>query len=505
MSEHLRALAVITVLMAVAYVISKRLFTHALEPKFVERLYGTGYAATAVMFLAHNMWIFLAGLAGLSFLVARRFSHPLALFVFLLLLMPGFSVQVPGFGVINYLIDLNPARILALTLLLPATVVLMRHKSLPRPGQLLADKVVIAYVLYTTTLSYLHYDTFTGGMRHLATMTLDFVLLYFVASRGLLPKGAVRHVMVALVMAAIFLALVGAFEFGKRWLLYSSAAGALGASTGMFGYLGRGDTLRALATTGQPIVLGFVMMVALLMTSYVQRLVPPGGARIVLWLTMAMGLVAAMSRGPWVGAAVGLLVVALASTNPLGNGLKLIAASLGASVCLVMLPGGEKILNYLPWVGEIDSGNITFREVLWQQTLLVIGKNPWIGSIDFSSAPEFDVIRQGSGFIDFVNSYVGVVLSHGLIGLGLYIVLILVALFPNIKNAIAGEIINNESALYSMAMLGTLVASIITIWTVSSIGQIAPLLTFVLGAGVANVWVYKSSAAPAKRFTPSYL
>ncbi|MDZ4130742.1 MAG: hypothetical protein U1E02_42220, partial [Hydrogenophaga sp.] len=124
MPEHLRAFVVITALMSLAYLISKRLFSHALEPKFVERLYGTGYAATAVMFLAHNMWIFLAGLAGLSILVARRFSHSLALFIFLLLLMPGFSVDVPGFGLINYLIDLNPARILALTLLLPAAVVL---------------------------------------------------------------------------------------------------------------------------------------------------------------------------------------------------------------------------------------------------------------------------------------------------------------------------------------------------------------------------------------------
>lgn len=493
MSEHLRAFVVITGLMALAFLISKRLFSHALEPRFVERLYGTGYAATALMFLAHNMWAFLAGLAGLSFLVARRFSHPLALFIFLLLLMPGFTAQVPGFGLINYLIDLSPARILAMTLLLPATLVLMGNKSLPRPGQLLADKVVIAYALYTSALTYLHYETFTGGMRHLTTTALDFVLLYFVASRGLLLKAAVRHVMVALIMAAIYLALVGAFEFGKHWLLYSSAAGALGASTAMFGYLGRGDTLRALASTGQPIALGFVMMVALLMSSYVQRLVSPGSARIVLWMTMAMGLVAAMSRGPWVGAAIGLFVVALASTNPLSNGLKLLAASLGATVVLVMLPGGEKILNYLPWVGEIDSSNITFRETLWQQTLLVVEKNLWVGSIDFPSAPEFDVIRLGSGFVDFVNSYLVVVLSYGLIGLGLYILLILVSLLPNIVNAIIGSANNNELALYSMAMLATLVASIITIWTVSSVGQIAPLLTFVLGAGVSNAWLCKQS------------
>lgn len=488
MSEHLRAFVVITALMALAFLISRKLFSHALEPKFVERLYGTVYAVTAVMFLSHNIWIFLVGLAVFSFLVARRLRHPLALFIFLLLLMPEFYVEVPGFGVINYLIELNPARILALTLLFPAAVLLIGNKSSPRPGQLFADKVVVAYLLYTTVLSYLHHDTFTGGMRQLATMMLDFVLLYFVASRALMLKAAVRHVMVAVVIAATFLALVGAFEFGKHWLLYSSAVRPLGASTGMFGYVGRGDTLRAVATTGQPIALGFVMMVAFLMSSYVQRLVPPGGTRILLWVIMATGLVAAMSRGPWVGAVIGLFVVALTSTNPLSNFLKLIGASFGFAVALVMLPGGEKIINYLPWVGEIDAANIAFREILWQQTLHVVERNPWVGSIDFQSAPEFEVIRQSNGFVDIVNSYVGILLSTGYIGLVFYVLLILVALLPNIKNATFGKTTKNESALYSMALLGTLVACIITIWTVSSINQIGPMLTFVLSASVAHGW-----------------
>ena len=123
MPEHLRAFVVICGLMLLAYVISRRLFAHAVEPKFVDRLYGAGFGATAIMFLAHDMWLFLGGLALLSFQAARRFTHSLALFVFLLLLMPGYGVQVPGFGLINYLINLNPWRVLSITVLLPAAVV----------------------------------------------------------------------------------------------------------------------------------------------------------------------------------------------------------------------------------------------------------------------------------------------------------------------------------------------------------------------------------------------
>ncbi len=484
MPEHLRAFLVISLLMAMAYAISRRLFAHAVEPKFVGRLYATGYAATAIMFLAHNMWVFLGGLALLSLLAARRFTYPLALFVFLLLLMPEFSARVPGFGLVNWLIDLNAWRVLALTVLLPASVFLLHQSHLPKPGRLLADKLVIGYVLYTTLLCYFHYDTFTGGMRHLAAIILDMALLYFVASRGLVPKGAVRHVMVALVIAAIYLALAGAFEFGKHWMLYSSVKNALDASTGMFGYLGRGDTLRAAATTGQPIALGFVMMVALLATAYVQKLVQPGLNRTVLWGLMALGLVAAMSRGPWVGAAIGLIVAALVSANPVGNVLKLAVTGLIAAIVLVMLPGGEKIIDYLPWVGSIDAGGIDFREILWEQSMLVIAKNPWLGAIGFTEDPLYNVIRLGDGFVDIVNSYLGIVLSYGLIGLSLYVFLLGAAVLQTYA-AVSHRKLTGEIQSYGTALLATLVSTVVVIWMVSSISQIAPLVTLLTGSGVA--------------------
>lgn len=487
MSEHLRAFVVITALMALAFLISKRLFSHAVESKFVERLFGAGYSATAIMFLAHNMWLFLGGLGLLSVLVGRRFTYPLALFVFLLLLMPGYTVRVPGFGVINYLIELNPWRLLSLTVLLPSAVWLFGQRHLPAPGSLLPDKLLIAFALYTSWLAYVHHDTFTGGLRHLAAMTMDSLLIYYVASRGLMIKGAVRHVMVAFIMACVFLALVAVFEFFKHWLLYSKVQQALGALPGLFGYLGRGETLRASATTGQPIVLGFVMMVALLMTSYLQQLVASKANGLLLWGLMGLGLVAAMSRGPWVGAAVGLAVVALFSTNPVSKLLRLAAAGIGIAFLLVLLPGGEKIIDYLPWIGTVDASNITYRELLWEQTKLVIDQYFWIGSIGYTELPEFDAIRQGGGFVDIVNTYVGVVLAYGVVGLFLYASYLFLVIFKSTTTAVKLKNEHSERQVYGLASLGILFAIVITIVTVSSISQIEPLLILITGAGVAHV------------------
>lgn len=485
MPEHLRAFLVITLLMVLAYHISKRMFARAVEPGFVERLYGTGFTATAIMFWAQNMWIFLGGMALVSVIAARRFAHPLALFVFLFLLMPGFTVQVPGFGLINYLIDLSPWRVLALTLLLPVAVGLLGTQHMPKAGSLWADKWVIAFALFTSYMAYQHYATVTGGLRHLVSLTLDMILIYFVASRVLTQRIAARHVMVGFVAATIFLALVGAFEFAKHWLLYSSVKGALGASSGLFNYLGRGDTLRASATTGQPIVLGFIMMVAFLASLYVRQLVQPGLHRKALPALMAMGLVAAMSRGPWVGAVVGLVVVAIFSTNPAANLMKLALAAFASAIALVMLPGGEKILNYLPWVGTVDASNITYREDLFEQAQLVISQHLWTGSIVYTELPEFDVVRQGGGFVDIVNSYLGVVLTYGVTGLTLYVLLLLSAVFALTVAVVRTRQVPSEERELFLMGLSVIVATAVTIWTVSSISHIESLVFFLIGFGVA--------------------
>jgi hypothetical protein len=211
--------------------------------------------------------------------------------------------------------------------------------------------------------------------------------------------------------------------------------------------------------------------------------------RTLLWLLMGMGLVAAMSRGPWVGAAIGLFVIALASTNPLGNVLKLLMASFGAAVMLVMLPGGEKILDYLPWVGSVDESNITYREMLWTQSWLVIMKNPWIGSIGYETASEFDHLRTGSGFIDIVNSYLGQALANGLIGLGFYVLLILTAMLSTLMLVFRNKSAVSESSIYGVALLGCIASTVITIWTVSSINQIGAIVILLIGAGVSSTYL----------------
>lgn len=485
MPEHIRALVVLLFLLVLAWLMSRKFFSKTVEAKYIDKLFFAGSAATIALFLLQNIWIFFLTLAIIALFTARQTEYGLGLFVFLILLIPDFNINVPGFGLINYLLTLNPLRVLAIILLIPLSFKCLRQREYPKPLTLASDKLVLLFAIYSALLVYLHENTFTGLLRNFAETTLDFILLYFVASRSMSTRDGIRHVVVAFIVAALFLSLVAIFEFLKHWLLYSGLNEAMGGLNAMFGYLGRGSTLRASATTGQPIVLGYLIMLAFLLNFYTHRLLTSPLQRMTIWIVLGSGLIVAMSRGPWVGALVGLFVIALYSNRQVENILKLVVGGLIGFGGLLLLPGGNQILDYLPWIGTIDASNVTYREVLWEQALIVIQDSLWVGAINFAESPHFDVVRQGGGFVDIVNSYLGLLLEKGAIGLSIYLILLLVALVPVHKLIKKTITISFEYYLYAVGLLGGIAASMITLSTVSNIGHVRPLSTLLLGAGVA--------------------
>src|SRR5439155_10326630 len=116
-------------------------------------------------------------------------------------------------------------------------------------------------------------------------------------------------------------------------------------------YLGREDNLRALGSTGQPIALGYVIAVAAGLALFLKRSVPNSQAWGLGFLLLLLGLIAPLSRGPWVGAAAIFLVFVATGPSP---GLRLIRSGLPIAVLtglLLVFPAGHKILDYLPFVG----------------------------------------------------------------------------------------------------------------------------------------------------------
>jgi len=287
------------------------------------------------------------------------------------------------------------------------------------------------------------------------------------------------------VLAALLLALIGLVEFARHWLLYNALIGALDMHWEMSGYLDRGGSLRASATTGQAIALGYVISVAIgfylfLCESIRSRLQQCLGA-----LLLAGGLFASLSRGPWIGAAV-MITVFIATGRKAVKRLMLLAiAGVLALPLLTIVPGGQKILDLLPFIGTVDAENITYRQRLIDNSVIVIQRNPWLGSLNYRNAPEMQSMIQGEGIIDIVNTYIGVALDIGLIGLTLFVVFFATVLL-GIRTAMRSiPDKDDEARRLGRALLAALAGILVTIFTVSSITVIPVVYWSVAGLGVA--------------------
>jgi hypothetical protein len=262
MPEHLRALLVILILASAVFIIARRPATDLIASQDFIRRRNLWFALTIVAFLSHNFWVY-AGIAGLMLFIAlRQEQNKMALFFFLLFLIPNIPSQVPGLGVINYLFELNHVRLLTLLVLLPAFIFLLQRGDTLAYGQTWADKLFTAFMLLSVALM-VRDDNVTGLLRNSFYLFTDMLLPYYVASRALKTHQAFKDALLAFVLAATVLAAFAVFEFARHWLLFSSLLAAMDISWGYSSYLGRAGMLRAQATAGHAIALGYVMAVAL--------------------------------------------------------------------------------------------------------------------------------------------------------------------------------------------------------------------------------------------------
>ena len=507
MPEHLRALVVILVLAAVVFKLAERpLCAAAIALPDYRRRRNLWFAVTLIAFFSHSFWLYVLVAGALVFHYGRKDRNPFALYCMLLFAVPPFSAPVPTLGLVGQLFDMSHLQLLSLVLLLPAALRLGNTRRAPAHAGRVTDAMVASYLLLilirTASVQQL---SCTVVLRTAFTQVLDVVLCYYVASRALISRESLREALATFLLAGVLMATMAMFEFAKGWLLYSTLDDSMGLNWSYGSYMARGgDSLRAMASSGHSIVLGYVMAVCLGLLVYLRLLVRPVGMWRLAAFAVFVGLVCSLSRGPWVGAAVGILLGVAMGPNAGPRVLRFVGASIVIGAALLVTPLGPKLISYLPFVGDVDAGTVTYRQELFRISMLVIRQNPWFGTFDALSNPLMEQLRQGEGIIDLVNTYIAVALSYGVVGLALFVGSFASAAFGVWRvHRRLGPKDDAESEHLARALLAVLASIAITIVTVSPINAIPPVFWSVIGIAVAYARWQRATVADAIAFRPA--
>lgn len=492
MPEYLRSLLVILVLSTAFFAISGPSASAIIGRDHFRARRNLWFGLTIAAFLAHDFWVYTFIAILLLLYTKRRETNPSALFFFVLFAVPDGLVQIPGMGLINFLFALSHARILELIILLPAFFALGRQSDTLSFGRTVPDKLLISYILLVVFL-YLRQTSVTDTLRQALYQFLDVFLPYFVISRSLKDLQSFKSSLLSLVLAIMLLAMFGVFEAVKYWLLYPSMIEGIGLQSAMTGYLGRDGILRAIASSGNPIALGYLMAVGIGLYLFLQRSFHRKFLRRLGMLLLIAGLIAPVSRGPWVGTVALFIIFIATGRNPIKRLTFLALLATLTLPLIAMLPGGERVINLLPFIGTTEKSNIDYRQDLLTNSIIVIQRNPWFGSVNYLETPEMQAMRNGNNMIDVVNSYIAITLQDGFVGLGLFVgffALVLIGVYRAMRS-LPGK--DSEEYLLGRALLATLAAILVIIFTVSSITVIPIVYWSIAGVGVAYAQMVRKS------------
>jgi O-antigen ligase len=492
MPDHLRALVIILILAPLTFAVARTVTVPLIADADFVRRRNLWIALTLVAYLAHNFWICILLAGVLLWYATAREHNRIALYFFVLFALPALPDAIPGLGVINYFFSIDYLRLLSLAVLAPAALELHRDRDSLPVGRGACDKLLLAYVAYNLVLIFLA-GTFTNFLRSVFLNTIDILLPYYVASRALRRPEQFRDALASFVVGAGLLAGIGIFEAAKGWLIYAPLKESLDNHYPMMNGLRRGETQRAMASTGQPIAFGYVMAVAIGLWLYLQQLTKPR-VRLLPLLLLIAALIATLSRGPWVGAAIVGVVFILAGPRALQRLLRLCLFG-GVAVGLATLtPVGENLIDLLPFIGDSEGETVGYRQQLIEFFVPIILDNPFNGASDYLYSAALEGLRQGEGIIDVVNSFIGIGLHSGLVGLVLF-----TGFFVSVGRGVwrtlrreAGH--DADTQRLGQALLAVLIGIMVIIGTVSSITVIPYIYWTIAGIGVA----YIGSAADAR-------
>jgi len=475
MSTNLKALVVVLFLSFVTFRLARRFCLEFTEAADYDRRMKLWLLLTTVAFLSPSFWLWFFVAAPLMYWCAARDTSPPSVYLLLMHVIPPVSFFIPVAG-INQLFDLNNYRIAAVAILLPFLLRQPRDSGSRLPVATLALACVVGFGLLRLALNF-PYESVTNTMRRGFLFLLDVFLLYYAFSRAAKDASGFRTILCAFCLSCALMAPIALFEALRGWLMYEGIPSQWGNPL-PFMYLTRGDSLRAQVSAGHSLPLGYMMAIALGAALYLSNFFAERRDRIAIVGWFLVGLYGPMSRAPWLTAVI--LVAVYFALQP--KGFKRIAkgglAFVMVAGLLLLTPLGDRIINFLPFVGKVDAENVDYRQQLAELSWELVQVNPWFG--DPFVMANMEELRQGQGIIDLVNVYAEIALFNGLVGLFLFITPFLMGIWVCIARAKQEGPLGNTHALLGLYVAAAMIATLFMMAT-GSLGTGLAQMFWILG------------------------
>jgi O-antigen ligase len=432
----IKVLIVILAIAAIVFRLAKPIALRFMSGEDFSRRRLVWFVLTAVSFVSPSIWLYALVAVPMLIWAGRNDSNPIALYLLMLHVIPPVGVIIPILGN-NGLFSIDNYRLLALCVLLPATI---RYRKNPKDAIagtfgamdiLLLALGTLQVALYTPPDLPYHFvipDSASNALRRGVLFFLDTYLLYFAVSRTCQSQRKLVDAAACFCLACGVMAAIAMFENMRNWLLYIDIPIRWTNDPRAGFYLTRGGSVRAQVSAGHAIALGYLLTVAfgfwLYLKSHVQSGIQRAGVTLLLW----GGLYATFSRGAWLGAASVYFAFIALGPRAVSRLVKGTTLALAIAGLVALSPIGNRILEMLPVMGKAadSSANSTiiYRQRLAERGWELVLEHPFFG--DQFPWPEMEELRQGEGIIDIVNTYLGVALNYGLIGLFCFLGFILV-------------------------------------------------------------------------------
>ncbi len=494
MLNNLTAYALIVAFSIVGFLIARPFVVdRAVDRAAHTRRFVAWILLTSSAFLTFNFWLHMLTAALVLHVYRRKDDNPLALYCMALLAVPSVAVVLPGLGPIGAIMTLSYYRLVVMFVLLPVAFMIYMSRE-GKPRWVLPDYLVAFYIFWMMCITFVDSGSPTITVRTTFYYFLDIWVPYYVGSRAIQSLDQIYDIAGTVAATMVALAVIAIWESSRSWLLYEGLPLSWGASTPSFSFFAlRGGILRANAGVGGPIPLGYCMMIGLGF-AYMVRLRKPGSSGWVVLGLLVIGILATISRGPWVGALAMVCVAALSGPGRIQRGAQLAFVGTFGVAGLLVSPYADSLLKYLPFADSSYGSTVSFRQELITASIEVLSQTPWTGNRAYAEHPLMDSIARGNnGFLDIANTYLTIALPYGLLGLIPFVGVILWMLLK-IRRHINGLTRDDTDMLnVGRMLLGVVAGIVITIGTASSSSIIPYLYWAIFGVSVSYVRIARAS------------